>query len=236
MAFTWDHRFQALNVSFRYGLGSNDILAATLSMQRLMDTLDVRPEELRALAEELEKKANIEDLTMHELCRKAIDQIDVKGKSVLDIGGYDGAMAKYCLDRGAASATVLDSGQWHHHGWEEPVMPDGVEYDIADFRASAASADVVLFFNVLYHVEHPHAALRKLLTITGETMLLCTMYVYSDLPVWRVYEPREVNPTDETVYWAPSAAGLFKSLKVMGWSEVTEIGRAAERMVVKCQP
>jgi hypothetical protein len=51
-----------------------------------------------------------------------------------------------------------------------------------------------------------------------------------------VYEPRELNPTDETVFWGPSASGLEKSLKVTGWSSVQEIGRTVERIVLKCNP
>jgi hypothetical protein len=235
-AFTWDHRFQALQVMARCGQLAHGLQVGTFKMQPLLKQMDVRAEELRALASELEAEQNIEDLTMPDLCRRAIDTVDLRGKDVLDIGGYNGEMAAYCLERGAKRAVVLDNNQWEHYGWERPVMPAGVDYIQRDFRELISEYAVVLFFNVIYHLEDPHAALRHLRMITGETMLLCTMYVYSDLPVWRVYEPREVNPTDETVYWGPSPTGLAKSLKVTGWSSVEEIGRSVERMVVRCRP
>lgn len=245
-AFTWDHRFQSLQVATRCGVNAHGVQAGQFKMQSLFRAMDVRPEELRALADEIEAEQNVEDLTMPELCRKAIDTLDLKGKSVLDIGGYDGQMAAYCLERGAEKAIVLDNEQWREYGWKGKRMPPGVDYYHGDFMNDNiilninGQWDVVLFFNVIYHCEDPHLALRQLRRITrwwvDGTMLLCTMYIYSDLPVWRVYEPREVNPTDETVYWAPSAAGLHKSLKVCGWSEVEEVGRTVERMVVSCRP
>jgi SAM-dependent methyltransferase len=235
-AFVWDHRFQSLGISFRCGHNS-DIQSMMLQMQPMLAGLDVRAEELRSLASELEHKQNMEDISMPDLCKRAIDTLDLKGKSVLDIGSYDGKTAGYALERGAASATVMDSEQWRHYGWPEPVMPEGVEYVKGDFRDThAGSVDVVFCFNVIYHVEDPHLALRALRETTTETMLLCTLYVHSDLPVWRVYEPRELNPTDETVFWGPSASGLEKSLKVTGWSSVQEIGRTVERIVLKCNP
>jgi len=240
LALTWDHRFQALNLAIRCGHG-DEVQATTLQMQPVLKELDVRAEELRALAEELEARQNMEDISMPSMCRRAIDTLDLKGKSVLDIGGYDGTMAAYALERGAASAAVLDSEQWRGYGWPYPEMPKGVERLVGDFRTDdwllvEHQADVVFFFNVLYHVEDPHAALRRLRDWCTDEMLLCTLYVYSDLPVWRVYEPRELNVTDKTVFWGPSPKGLLKSLKVTGWDDVQEIGRTVERIVVRCKP
>lgn len=247
LAFTWDHRFQRLEVSARCDHATDFMQTYGLQMQPLLKAMDVRSEELRALAEELETDKNMDNISMPDLCLKAIDTLDLKGKHVLDIGSYDGKTAGYALEKGAASAAVMDNEQWRHYGWPEPVMPKGVEYIKSDFRQAARvrwdsdtqswrSWDVVFFFNVLYHLEDPHHALRVLHGMAREEMLLCTLYVYSDLPVWRVYEPRELNPTDETVFWGPSPSGLLKSLRITGWTDVQELGRSVERIVLRCKP
>lgn len=237
LAIIWDHRFQSMAVTVRCG-HANDVSEYVLKIIPMLKALEVRPEELRAIAQEIGDEDNLEAIEMVDLCKRAIDSIDVKGKSVLDIGGYDGEMAAYCLERGAKRAVVLDSEQWKHYGWPRIDMPAGVEYIHDDFTRGleAWRSDVVLCFNVIYHLDAPHQGLEVLKYLTRETMLLCTMYVYSDLPVWRVYEPNEVNPTDDTVYWAPSATGLMKSLKVTGWRQAEEVGRTVERMVVRCVP
>jgi hypothetical protein len=67
-------------------------------------------------------------------------------------------------------------------------------------------------------------------------MLLCSLVVWDDRPVWYPREPREVNPEDDTVYWSPSDAGLKKLLKATGWSEITEVGKTTERLVLECRP
>lgn len=238
LAFTWDHRFQRLEVASRCDHAQDFMQTYGLQMQPLLKAMDVRAEELRSLADELESDQNMEDISMPDLCLRAIDTLDLKGKHVLDIGSYDGKTAGYALEKGAASATVMDSEQWRHYGWDEPVMPEGVEYIKADFRAARfvpVKYDVVFFFNVLYHLENPHFALEALHDLCDQEMLLCTLYVYSDLPVWRVYEPRELNPTDETVFWGPSPSGLLKSLKVTGWTDVQEVGRSVERIALRCK-
>jgi hypothetical protein len=66
-------------------------------------------------------------------------------------------------------------------------------------------------------------------------MVICSLVTWTDQPTWEVYEPREVNPTDETVYWGPSEAGLHKLLKLTGWTDVTEVGHAFERLVLRCR-
>jgi SAM-dependent methyltransferase len=176
-----------------------------------------------------------EDAGDVEAVHRASVPTDCTGLSVLDIGGYHGRLAKLALDRGAKWAVVVDSGQYRHYGWPKPEPLDGVLYVEGDFLDWHVPADLVFFMNVIYHVKDPWRALEHLRAITRREMVICSLVTWTDQPTWEVYEPREVNPTDETVYWGPSEAGLHKLLKLTGWTDVTEVGHAFERLVLRCR-
>lgn len=215
-----------------HGNGRPEV-AFRVPLQEMLRDFKVRPEALRALlaeaAAEPPPAGNLENL-----CRIAIPE-RLDGLTVLDVGGYDGRFAKLCLDRGAASAICLDSRQWEHYGWQETPQLPGVEYVQGDFRTWQEPVDVVLFFNVLYHVEDPWAALAHLRTITRQQMILASLTIWSDEPVFKLYAPRECNPEDDTVYWGPSESALLRLLSLTGW-QAEKVGRAFERVVVSCRP
>ena len=225
----------------------------------LIRELKLRPEEVASHAEIATLPPQTKDL--ETLCKEAIASLKLKGKTVLDIGGYDGRMAAYALECGAKKAICLDNQQWEHYGWTEKDKLAGVEYVTGDFMDfcpagpdgitcphedddTVAAADfvrlprpdVVIFYNVLYHVRNPWVALEHLhgLVKPKGTMLLCSLVRFDDLPRWYLYEPNECNPEDDTVYWGPSKAGLLRLLRLTGW-KVEEVGQAVERLVLKCR-
>jgi SAM-dependent methyltransferase len=203
---------------------------------------------------------NIEDIR-----REAVERANVFGKIVLDVGGYGGEFAKMALDRGAKRAIVLDTEQWRHYGWPE-IHLDGVEYvkgdlmdyvpdiesDMAQFHIPASQLrrmvppfcfdhlpmpDVLLLYNILYHVKNPLAFLeraREVIAPDGE-MLLCTLFRYHDGAWVYYYEPRECNPTDDSVFFGPSLGALERWLTTTGWS-FEQVGRAFDRVVYRCKP
>jgi tRNA (mo5U34)-methyltransferase len=202
-------------------------------LSTILRDLGIPPEAFREAARWGQKPQ--EDAGDPEAVHRAAVPEDCTGLTVLDIGGYHGKIAKLCLERGAESATVLDSGQYEHYGWPEPERLPGVVYERGDFRDWRTPADLVFFLNVIYHVKDPWTALEHLRTITRREMVLCSLVIWNDQPVWEVDAPREVNPTDETVYWSPSEAGLRKLLAVTGWKDVEEVGHAYERLVLRCR-
>lgn len=161
---------------------------------------------------------------------------DCAGLTVLDVGGYDGRMAALALERGARRAVCLDSAQWTRYGWARPDPLPGVEYVTGGFLDWHEPVDVTLFFNVIYHVENPWAALAHLRTFTRSRLALCSLVTWTEKPVWELYAPREVNPDDDTVYWGPSEAGLHRLLALTGWTDVTVVGKALERLVLTAAP
>lgn len=169
------------------------------------------------------------------LMRRAVPA-DCTGLTVLDVGGYDGRMAKLALERGAAHAICLDNRQWTRYGWEGTAPLAGVDYvegSVLDWRVPV---DVTLFFNVLYHLENPWQALQHLRSFTRKHLALSTLVTWTEKPVWELYAPREVNPDDDTVYWGPSESGLVRLLELTGWTEIAVVGKAIERLVLTCKP
>ena len=133
----------------------------------------------------------------------------VRGKSVLDIGTYDGWFAFHCERNGASRVVALDHFAWEldmptlDRMWKEANQHGTVfEYNQDDFRDSHAlpgkrpfdlahrvlnsrvepvysdfmtmdvttlgTFDVVLYLGVLYHMQHPLEAMRRLASVTAE--------------------------------------------------------------------
>lgn len=204
-----------------------------LPINDLLGQLKVRPEHLRALLADSARPV-FNDVPTDDICTMALPE-RLDGKTVLDIGGYDGRFAAECLRRGAKEAICLDNTQWEHYGWKQPEPLAGVQYFRGDFMEWQEPFDVVLFFNVLYHCPEPRTALAHLREITREQMLLCSLVVWDDREVWYPRAPFEVNPSDDTVFWSPSDAGLAKLLSITGW-ETEDVAKAAERLVLRCRP
>lgn len=217
-----------------HGAGTGEVFLA-IPFTDLVQQIGIKPEQLRAHMKEAEKPtSHFSTLSQEALCDEAVRALDLTGKTVLDIGGFTGRAAKVALDQGAKRAICLDNRQWKRYGWQEPEPLDGVEYEQGDFMDWQQPVDVVLFFNVAYHCPDPRGALKHLRSITTERMLLCSLVVWDDRPVWYPHEPFEVNPEDDTVYWSPSDAGLKKLLKATGWTDVQERGKTVERLVLDC--
>lgn len=154
---------------------------------------------------------------------------------VLDIGGYDGRYAHLCLERGADEAICLDSQQYTRYGWDHPAPLPGVTYRTGDFLDDNDRYDLVLFFNVAYHIKNPWQAFEHLRRLTGGTLSICSLITQDDASSWRLCAPREVNPEDDTVYWVPSELGLIQLLTNVGFEHVAVVGKAGDRLAVTAE-
>ncbi len=216
-----------------------------VALMELLGTLKVTPDEFAALLQPnyqwTEGKTDIETARV-----RLLTETLCAGKTVLDIGGYDGRAAKQLLDQGAASAVCLDNQQYKHYGWADKKF-EGVEYVTGDFMewprqgqppfTADLCFDIVVFYNVLYHLKNPWDGLDRVreLTAPGGEMLLCTLFRYMKGSWVYLYEPKECNPTDDTVYWGFSIEALERILRATGWV-FTQEGLAYDRVVYRCRP
>ena len=206
-----------------------------------------REEALAALAEaeapeKIDERIDTESAPDFDAIRMAGIPDDLTGKTVLDIGGYDGEFAEVCLKRGAAEAIVFDSGEYTDYGWAKPLVREGVQFqrgNLMDFGWRAPKpADVVLLYNVIYHIRDPWSALERVRLLTRETLVLCTSFVDGDEPSWQLFaaDDRNEQTINETytVFWRPTIPGLLKLLRLTGFRDIEEVGRAGDHVVVRC--
>lgn len=190
---------------------------------------------------------------------------DLRGRSVLDIGGWDGFFAFEAEQRGAGSVRVLDHYMWamdvpaqqaywrqcaaegrsptpYHETdlWHPDTLPGKQGFDVAcelrdstvrplvlDFMdcdlAQVGRWDVTLYLGVLYHMEDPIRALRRLAAVTEEVAVIETEAVaipgYEHEATWRFFPGSELN-NDVSNWWAPNIAALVGALPAVGFREV----------------
>lgn len=157
---------------------------------------------------------------------------DLTGKSVLDIGAWDGYFSFAAERRGAASVLSTD-----HFSWSGPGWGDKAGYDLLHCALDSACAsldvdvfaldpqqlgqfDVVLFLGVLYHLKDPLGGLEKAAAMSRDLLIIETetTHNYSDEPLMRYYVGSEMN-NDTTNYWAPNLACVQAMLKDLGYSQ-----------------
>jgi methyltransferase family protein len=156
---------------------------------------------------------------------------------VLDIGGYDGTVARLCASRGASKVTLVDSQQWVTYGWPETTWgPGQIEYHHADFTRYEEPHDLVFCFNVFYHVKNVYGAAEQLRRLTRDCCWLWTQVLLDcEDPVFHLWRPHEPNYQDKC-YWRPSIPGLLALLTDVGFTTITEFARGAnERLGLRLQ-
>lgn len=161
---------------------------------------------------------------------------DLKGKSVLDLGTWNGAFAVEAARRGAARVVGVDYITWrppYAYGREafEFVVAasgfkvDGVEIDLDASPLSLGylgSFDIVLFLGVFYHLKDPIAALREISKVTREALVIETYWAW-DIPAQppsMIFYPERQLANDPTNWWAPNISCVEALLKTFGFPRV----------------
>ena len=113
---------------------------------------------------------------------------DLRGRSVLDIGAWDGFFSFEAERRGASRVLAVDSFCWSGEGWGSKAgfqlarsvlrsKVEDAEMEVLDLAPEKIGTfDVVLFFGVLYHMRHPLLALERVASVTGSHLILETNY------------------------------------------------------------
>ena len=169
------------------------------------------------------------------------------GRSVLDVGAFDGFYAFLAESRGARRVVAIDNEQyrlWVRARWGSELrggegfraihalLASSVEYrrlDAFEMGALEEVFDLVYCFGILHRVESP----LKLLRLTRERLapggrVLVETYGSAgpdNGPAIDVLAPSAVYPGDEYVYWGFSAAGLEGLAAHAGFASVEVIDR-----------
>jgi tRNA (mo5U34)-methyltransferase len=99
----------------------------------------------------------------------------------------------------------------------EVVVDDFMTMDLAPLGAF----DVVLFLGVIYHLEEPLRALRRLRQVTRgvaviESEAVC-LAMSDNQPLWKFVGASQLN-NDPTIFWVPTAEGLRAMCLAAGYS------------------
>lgn len=193
---------------------------------------------------------------------------DLRGKSVLDIGAYDGFFSFAAEKLGAARVVALDHYVWSadmaaymqewrasraagasmppphlSKHWRPDELPGRRPFDAAraalgskvepivgDFMtmdlAGLGRFDIVFFLGILYHLEEPLRALRRVAAITapGGFLFIETEAVElpgaPDAPFCEFFPGSELN-NDASNWWAPNAKALEGFARAAGFADFT---------------
>ncbi len=207
---------------------------------------------------------------------------ELSGKSVLDIGAWDGYFSFRAEREGAARVVALDHYVWsldlprqqaywrdsrdrgvapepYHEQpelWHPDTLPGKAGFDlahasrnsrvesmVADFMTADLDAvgafDIVLFLGVLYHLEEPFTAMRRLRRLTNALAVIESEAIAIEgqsRPILEFLPGAEVN-ADVGNWWVPTEAGLHGLCLGAGFSEVETVvgppaGHERYRLVV----
>lgn len=160
----------------------------------------------------------------------------LEGRSVLDIGAWDGFFSFEAERRGAARVLATDSFSWSGGGWGTKAgfelarqalgsRVEDLDIDVMDLSPERVGTfDVVFFLGVLYHVKHPLLALERVASVTNDLLVLETVVDMIGIrrPAAAFYPGRELNG-DPTNWWGPNPAAVHGMLRSVGFAEVKTV-------------
>ncbi|RBI71101.1 methyltransferase type 11 [Roseovarius sp. TE539] len=171
---------------------------------------------------------------------EAIFSHSVKGKSVLDIGAWDGFFSFEAERRGAKRVLSTDHFCWSGPGWGTKAGYDhahqrlssrceSLDVDVFDLDPEKLGKfDVVLFLGVLYHLTNPYDGLRKAADMAGDLLIVETVTAQNrnEQAVLQYYENDSLDG-DPTNFFAPNTKALAGMLREIGFPNVEVIPNPA---------
>jgi len=173
---------------------------------------------------------------------KVLGEDRFAGRSVLDVGAFDGFYSFLAEHRGARRVVAVDNEQyvdWVQARFGITVAAAAGFRAIADLSGSQVEYhkmnaeavrdlgeqfDVALCFGILHRVTDPVALLQALADVLapGGEIVLETYgsTLPADTPALEVREPGDVYARDEFTYWGFPAAGLHRLGQIVGLGDV----------------
>jgi tRNA (mo5U34)-methyltransferase len=169
---------------------------------------------------------------------------DLSGRTVLDVGAWDGFYSFEAERRGARRVVAADHFAWHATAgrWTGRAgfdlardalgsQVEDVDIDVAELDPERVGVfDVVLFLGVLYHLRNPLLALERVASVTGGMLVLETAVdlAFIRRPAMAFYPGLELN-CDHTNWWGPNASAVVAMLRSVGFAEVEVVARESAR-------
>jgi len=164
---------------------------------------------------------------------------DLTGKSVLDIGAWDGFFSFEAERRGASRVLATDSFCWDGGGWgskkcfdlarrARQSQVDDKWIQVLDLSPDTVGVfDIVLFLGVLYHMRHPLLSLERVASVCGSHLIMQTQVdmLAVKRPAMAFYLGTELN-RDPTNWVGPNPAAVIAMLKLVGFTRVEILSKS----------
>lgn len=160
-------------------------------------------------------------------------QLDMAGKSMLDVGAWTGAFSFDAKRRGAARVVASDHYVWthpHFRGREAFDFALGLtgldieaqEIDVPDISPdSVGMFDAVLFSGVFYHLLDPINLTRRVGKCAEHLLIVETIHDALDNPrPAMIYYPGAILNNDSTNFWGPNPHCMYELLTELGFTDI----------------
>ena len=157
----------------------------------------------------------------------------IAGKSIIDIGCWDGYNCIEASRRGALRVLATDQLAWSDKCWgsqesfelaREYLAPN-IEAKVADVfdltPETVGKFDIVLFAGVFYHLRHPLLALERVSELANEMVIVETHVDALNEPrPAMIFYPGAECANDHTNWWGPNPACVEAMLRDVGFPKV----------------
>ncbi|MFN0085831.1 MAG: DUF1698 domain-containing protein [Blastocatellia bacterium] len=164
---------------------------------------------------------------------------DLSGRTLLDIGCWDGFYS-FESERRGARVTSVDC--WRPENFfraREALKSSAAFHELSVYdvtKERLGSFDLVLFLGVLYHLRHPLLALERVCEVTRELAIIETHVIDnihdSPNPVMEFYEFDELGGQYDN-WWGPNIACLTQMARAAGFARVEALRVEQTRATIK---
>jgi tRNA (mo5U34)-methyltransferase len=172
----------------------------------------------------------------------------LEGKSVLDIGAWDGYYSFGCEKLGAKRVVASDSFVWQPNNMVDWNFSDAgfkfahkyLDSKVEQLVASVEELDpkihgkfdIVLMLGVIYHAKDPIGYLQKAFDMSNDLVIIESHVDLMDAPypAARYYVHNELN-NDSTNFWGPNALAVRGMMQDIGYKDITEKTLKTGRMI-----
>ena len=174
---------------------------------------------------------------------------DLTGKTVLDIGAWDGYYSFGCERLNADRVVASDKFVWVNNriggnwwnsddgfNFAHKHLKSNVEKLLASVEeldpAIHGKFDIVLMLGVIYHAKDPIGYLQKAFDMSNDIVVIETHVDLMDIPypASRYYISNELN-NDSTNFWGPNALAVIGMMKDIGYKDITQKTLKTGRMI-----
>lgn len=158
--------------------------------------------------------------------------IDLTGKSLIDIGAWNGVYSFEAKKRGA-TVLAVDSDTWTrelYRGREtfelaNEALGAGIKTRLIDIEQplppDIGAFDVVLFAGVFYHLKNPIAGLDNAASLAKELLIVETHLEFpTDPRPQMIHYPGKELSDDPTNWWGPNCSCMLALLKDRGFLQI----------------